>query len=110
MGFKNLTNDVLVELQIYILNNYQLKHKISQTDYFEFILEASGDKQHLINLTLTSISQNNDINKFYFYFTKSYKQDTYTKLTYDIKPNNYSKEFTVLKELNLLLDISNVPA
>ena len=112
IGFKKLTNDVLGELQILILDDYQIFHQISQTDYFEYYMTKTKTyTKYIVNLTLTSTSQNNNINRIYFYLIKSYNPDKInTKFTYYKEPRNYTQEYIVLKELNLLLDISSVPA
>ena len=65
--------------------------------------------KYIVNLTLTSTSQNNNINKIYFYLIKSYNPvKINTKFTYYKEPRNNTQEYIVLKELNLLLDISSV--
>ena len=110
LGFKKMTNDVSGELQIRDGFNYQLIHQIAKTDYFEYVLETKYNNRYIFNLVLTSTSQSNDINKIYFYFFKSDENSDDTDLIYQWKPiQNETKEFTVLKELNLLLDISNIP-
>ena len=110
IGFKKLTNDILGELQILILDDYQLFHQISHTDYFEYYMTKTKTyEKYIVNLTLTSTSQNNNINKIYFYLIKSYNPvKINTKFTYYKEPRNNTQEYIVLKELNLLLDISSV--
>ena len=107
LGFKKMTNDVSGELQIRDGFNYQLIHQIAKTNYFEYVLETKYSNRYIFNLTLTSTSQRNDINKIYFYFFKSDENSDDTELIYQLK--NKTKEFTVLKELNLLLDILDIP-
>ena len=111
MGLKNLTNDALGEVRIFDLENYQLMNYIPPTNYFEYNLKLASSNIYIINVTLTSNSQNNDINKIYFYFLDSYTKDFFnTNLKYFKYPSNYTEEFPVLKKLNLSLNISEVPA
>ena len=113
-GFKRMTNDVLGELQIFNINNNSLVHQEHLTDYFEYYFYPESTYyykyKYIANLTLTSIYQNTDSNKFYLYFFQSYKNSDDTELMYYINPQNDTKEFIVLSELNLLLDISIIPA
>ena len=103
-GFRNITNDILGELQIYNAYNYQLIHRVPPIDYFQFFFKTEKNYDYLINLTLTSTSQNNDINKNYFYFLQTDNNDSIISL----KANKKFQEFFVLKELNLLLDIEEI--
>ena len=98
LGFKKMTNDVLGELQILDGNNLQLLKQINQTDYYEYYFLPQQNNRYIINLTITSTSQNNDINKMYFYLLHSYENNNVDI----IELNHFSKfqEFIVLKELN----------
>ena len=114
LGFKRMTNNILGELQIIDISNNYIVHREYQTDCFEYYFQTNSthdyNYKYIANLTLISTSQNNDINKFYFYFFQTSGNNDDTQLTYSRRIYNYTKEFRVLKELNLLLDISNIPA
>ena len=103
-GFRNITNDILGELHIYKRNNLQLKHRVPKIDYFQFFFETEKNYDYLINLTLTSTSQNNDINKNFFYFLQTDNNDSIISL----KANKSFQEFYVLKELNLILSLEDI--
>ena len=79
-GFRNITNDILGELQIYNAYNYQLIHRVPPIDYFQFFFKTEKNYDYLINLTLTSTSQNNDINKNFFYFLQIDNNDSIISL------------------------------
>ena len=108
-GFKKLSKNVFGELQIFDLDNYELIHQISQTDYFEYNFKPTYNKRYIANLTLISTSQSMETNSIYFYFYTS-SDDKIYELTYYKKPSNYTKYFFVLKNLDLILDIDDVPA
>ena len=110
LGFKKMTNDVLGELKIIERDTTQLVHQISQTDYFEYSHTNKNQFYYIFNLTLISNSQNNDINKIYFYYFQTDENNDDTKIIYYKETYNYTKEFTVLKELYLSLNIALVPA
>ena len=109
-GFKIMSDNVLGELQIFDVTNYQLIHSIKQIDYFEYSFETKSTNSYTANLTLTSNSQNNDINKIYFYFFNSDENNEYKEIVYLKDPVNATKVFFVLRDLKLLLDITQVPA
>ena len=109
LGFKKITNDVLGELQLIDGLNYQLIKQVDPTDYFESYFENKYSEKYIFNLTLTSTSQNNDINKIYFYLFESDKHKNDIYLIYNKPIKNNTKEFIVFKELNLILKINSVP-
>ena len=109
LGFKKITNDVLGELQLLDGLNYQLIKQVDPTDYFESYFENKYSEKYIFNLTLTSTSQNNDINKIYFYLFESDKHKNDIYLIYNKPIKNDTKEFIVFKELNLILKINSVP-
>ena len=109
IGYKKLSQNVFGELRIFQLENNELIHQVSQTDYFEYNFKPNYYSRYIANLTLISTSLSIEVNSIYFYFYSSSDNKIY-ELTYYEKPSNYTKDIFALKNLDLLLDINDVPA
>ena len=98
-GFKKLKAEFFGELKIYEENNNynNIKYEKNISEYFENYVELQKDSSYLIYLTLTGTS-------LYLYFAQS----DYSKIIPAEINTEYFKEFPVLKEVNILLDMSSI--
>ena len=100
-GIKRITNDASGKIEIFDGKNYNQLYQNDSKDYFEDYYELQEKNRYYINLTLTSSSQNNDINKIYFYLLQTDNNDPIISL----EDSKEFQEFPVLNELKILIYI-----